>query len=97
MDKAVDRVEEWKRFSEHMATYIRERTMEKYGFQKMEKGSIDLMSFSRPIICVWNILRYALRMWNGKGKEHDLEKIAHYAQLAWGMSDGEVKKEHSYP
>jgi len=33
-------------------------------------------------------------MWNGKGKEHDLEKIAHYSQLAWGMSvGGNVNKE----
>jgi hypothetical protein len=89
----VDRVQEWKRFSEHMEKYIRERTIEEYGFQKSEKGSIDLMSFSKPVICVWNILRYSLRMWNEKGKEHDLEKIAHYAQLAWGMRGGEAKKE----
>jgi len=92
-DMGVDRVEEWKRFSEHMEKYIQERTIEKYGFQESEKGAIDLMSFSRPIICVWNILRYSLRMWNGKAKEHDLEKIAHYAQLAWEMKGGEVKKE----
>lgn len=43
-----------------------------------------------PKICVWNILRYSLRMWNGKGKEHDLEKVAHYAELAWTLSDGRI-------
>jgi hypothetical protein len=26
--------------------------------------------------------------WNGKGKEYDLEKIAHYAELAWTMEFG---------
>jgi hypothetical protein len=30
-DMGVDRVEEWKRFSEHMEKYIREQTVEKYG------------------------------------------------------------------
>jgi len=27
-------------------------------------------------------------MWNNKGKDHDLEKMAHYAEMAWSMSDG---------
>jgi hypothetical protein len=25
-------------------------------------------------------------------KEHDLEKVAHYAQLAWTLSEGEIGK-----
>jgi hypothetical protein len=33
-----------------------------------------------------------LRIWNGKQKEHDIEKIAHYADLAWTMSDEKVIK-----
>ena len=62
--------------------------------EELDSTGFDLMSISKPIICVWNILRYSLRMWNGKGKDHDLEKVAHYAQLAWGMSDGgDVKKD----
>lgn len=84
----VDRVQNWKRFSEHMEKYIRDRTVEKYGFGdvgKGEKAAVDLMSITRPDVCIWNILRYALRNWKGKGKEHDLEKIAHYAELAWTM------------
>ena len=28
------------------------------------------------------------RIWNGKIKKHDLEKIAHYAELAWMLSGG---------
>jgi hypothetical protein len=48
------------------------------------------MGITKPVVCVWNILRYSLRTWIGKGKEHDLEKIAHYAELAWTMGD-EVK------
>jgi hypothetical protein len=83
----IDRVENWKRFSEHMENYIRERTIKKYEIDTT--GGFDLMSITRsPIICVWHILKYSLRMWNNKGKAHDLEKMAHYAEMAWTMSDG---------
>jgi len=37
-------------------------------------------------------LRYSLRIWNGKQKTHDIKKIAHYAELAWIMSEGKVIK-----
>jgi len=87
-DMSVDRVENWKRFSEHMEEYILARTVEKYGFGGVTdagQAAFDLMSITKPVVCVWNILRYSLRLWNGKGKEHDLEKIAHYAELAWTM------------
>ena len=94
-DMPVDRVQNWKRFSEHMEEYIRERTVEKYGFGDAgegEKGAVDLMTITRPDVCIWNILRYALRNWKGKGKEHDLEKIAHYAELAWTIGGEGVEK-----
>ncbi len=72
-----------------MKSYIREQTVEKYGIEN--SGGFDLMSITKkPIICVWHILKYSLRIWNGKMKDHDLEKIAHYAELAWTMSDGKV-------
>jgi len=45
---------------------------------------------TKPVVCVWNILRYALRNWKGKGKEHDLEKIAHYTELAWAMEGEKI-------
>lgn len=80
----VKRVEDWKEFSRHIQSYIREQTAGKYS---MAKGSdFDLMSISDSKICIWNILKYALRNLNGKGKEHDLEKIVHYAQMAWTLS-----------
>jgi hypothetical protein len=84
----VDRVENWKRFSEHMEEYIRDRTVEKYGFGDAgegEKGAFDLMSITKPT-CVSGIF-CGIRSGTGmeKGKEHDLEKIAHYAELAWTM------------
>ena len=87
----IDRVENWKKFSEHMENYIKEQTIEKYGFENSdsESGAFDLMSITKPVVCVWNILRYSLRIWNGKMKEHDIEKVAHYAELAWTMSGGE--------
>ena len=80
-----DRVENWRRFSAHMEQYIAEHTVEKYKMDT-DKG-FDLMSISKPEICVWNILRYALRMWNGKKKPHDVEKVAHYAEMAWSLSN----------
>ena len=82
-----DRVENWRRFSAHMEQYIQEQTIEKYKMDE-DKG-IDLMSISKPEICVWNILRYALRMWNGKKKPHDVEKVAHYAEMAWTLNGSE--------
>ncbi len=91
----VDRVENWKKFAKHMEEYIQDRTVKKYGIEN-SSGGFDLMSITRnPLICVWNILRYSLRIWNGKQKEYDIEKIAHYAELAWTMSDGEVVKSDS--
>ena len=87
----IDRVANWQKFSKHMEEYIRERTVEKYGIEDSEKSGFDLMSITRrPIICVWHILKYSLRIWNGKMKDHDIEKIAHYAELAWTMSDGKT-------
>jgi len=88
---AVDRVENGRRFSEHMEEYIRERTVKKYEIDTT--GGSDLMAITRsPIICVWHILKYSLRMWNNKGKDHDLEKMAHYAEMAWTMSEGNVAR-----
>ena len=69
-DMPADRVQNWKRFSEHMEAYIRDRIGEKYGFGDVgdaEKGAVDLMRITRPDVCIWNILRYALRNWKGKG------------------------------
>jgi len=87
-----DRVENWKRFAGHMETYIRDRTVEKYSVKNSgQAAGFDLMSITRnPLTCVWNIFRHSLRIWNGKQKPHDIEKIAHYAELAWTMSDEKV-------
>ena len=83
----IDRVEEWKKFAQHMENYIKEQTLAKYGV-KNSGNSVDLMAITQDSrICVWNILRYSLRMWNGKMKQHDLEKVAHYAELAWTLSN----------
>lgn len=89
-----DRVQNWEKFSSHMTEYIRDRTVEKYGVKNSgEAANFDLMSITRnPLICVWCILKYSLRIWNGKQKSHDIEKIAHYAELAWTMSNGKVIK-----
>ena len=87
---AEDRVANWQKFSKHMEEYIRDQTITKYGIEN--SGGFDLMSITKPIVCVWNILQYSLRIWNGRAKEHDREKIAHYAELSWTMSGGKVLK-----
>jgi len=88
---AVDRVANWQKFSRHMEHYIEEHTVGKYSIER--SGRFDLISITRqPIICVWNILRYAFRIWNNSMKERDLEKIAHYAELAWTLSEGKIIK-----
>jgi hypothetical protein len=81
----VDRVENWRKFSKHMEEYLQEQTVEKYGIYDSgsENGGFDLMSITRSlIICVWHILKYSLRIWNDKMKVGDIQKIAHYAELA---------------
>jgi len=83
----VDRVENWKKFSCHMEKYIEEKTISKYG---MKNSGLDLMTISNPIVCIWNVIKYALRIWNGRMKKHDIEKIAHYSELAWTLSEGKV-------
>jgi len=75
----VDRVGNWQSFSREMEEYIKDRTVAKYGG---DEGP-DLMRFTPPIISLWNCLKYCLRIWAGKGKEHDLHKIAHYAEITW--------------
>ncbi len=91
---SIDRVNNWKKFSRHMEEYIATRTVEKY--QVEDSGGCDLMSMTKDWrICVWNILRYATRLWNGHAKDNDLEKICHYAEMAWTLSEGKVVEDDS--
>jgi len=69
---------EWEKFSLYMRSMYLHKTDEKYRIGNMEFS--DLTDYKTLI---WNILKYAIRLFNNAGKEHDLEKIAHYAQLAW--------------
>ena len=88
---AVDRVEDWKKFSSHMEEYIRDHTVQKYGIDRSATSGLDLMAITHsPLICVWHILKYSLRIWNNKMKEKDIEKIAHYSCLAWCFSGGDI-------
>jgi hypothetical protein len=68
----------WEEFSRHMVNTYLPRTAEKYG-----AGGMDLAPVTSQETRLWCILKYALRMMQGRGKQHDLEKIAHYAQMAW--------------
>jgi hypothetical protein len=84
-----NRLKNWQTFSRHMEEYIRDRTIEKYSADG--SGEADLMTITNSaIVCVWNILKYALRIWRGRMKRHDLEKIVHYSEIAWTMSQGEL-------
>ena len=87
------RVENWRKFSQYMEQYIEEKTVSKYGMSN--SNGFDLMSMTQPIICVWNIIRYSLRIWNNRMKMHDLEKIAHYSELAWTISKGNLIRNES--
>lgn len=82
----VDRISDWKAFSSHMEEYIETHTVDKYG-----ADGFDLMSITgNPLIPVWNILKYSLRIWRNNMKINDIEKIAHYACLAWVLSKGKI-------
>lgn len=84
----VDRIKNWQTFGTHMQEYLKERVLGKYQRQDVAP---DLMSFTTKEICVWNILKYAIRSINGRGKRHDFEKIAHYAEMAWTKEQGEME------
>jgi hypothetical protein len=84
----MDRLENWKNFSKHMEEYIESETLKKYG-----RNGTDLMAITAdPVIPVFNILKYALRIWNNQMRPFDLEKIGHYAEIAWTLSNGELIK-----
>lgn len=76
-----DRLKEWQIFSDYMTEKYLNRTVEKYGKQRAP----DLMSVTPIPVCIWNIIKYAFRLWNGKAKGREFEKIAHYAQIAWSV------------
>jgi len=84
----IDRVKDWDEWSQKMHDYINKFTVSKYN----KTGDFDLMSITEPRVCIWNILRYSLRLWNGKGKIHDLHKICNYAQMAVTMSGDDLSK-----
>lgn len=88
VDREVDRLGDWDEISEYMHNYIESKTVSKYG----QKSGIDLMSVTDPYICIWNMLKYCLRLWNGQGKRYDLEKIIHYGQMAITLSEGDLSK-----
>lgn len=79
MNEEYDRIKKWQEFSQYMETEYLDRTIAKYGKQRAP----DLMQVTPIMVCIWNIIKYAFRLWNGKGKGREFEKIAHYAQIAW--------------
>ena len=89
-----NRVENWKRFSQHMEEYIQTWTVEKYTVEGSE--GCDLMTITQDWrVCVWNVIKYALRLWNEHPKDHDLEKICHYAEMAWTLSEEKIVEDES--
>lgn len=82
-----DRVKEWKAFSDYMSNEYLGRTIEKYGKQ----NAPDLMIVTPELVCIWNIVKYAFRLWNDRGKGREFEKIAHYSQIAWTMNNKKSK------
>lgn len=83
-----DRIKDWKEFSSVMEKYI-EGPQTKYGTNLKFN---DLCHYTGCRVMLWNILKYALRLWSGAGKEHDFEKIAHYAQMAFILKERQKRK-----
>lgn len=96
----INRLEDWDKFSQEMHNYWEEFSkemrsyIEKYTILKYQgEEKFDLIAIMDPMDCIWNILRYALRMFRKRGKKFDIQKIAHYAQIAWTKSkeSGDVR------
>ncbi|MCX5905370.1 MAG: hypothetical protein NTV89_18305 [Proteobacteria bacterium] len=86
---AIDQIANWQIFAKHMEEYIRKHTVEKYTADG--NAGYDLMALTNsPLICIWNVLKYAFRIWKNRMKPHDLEKIVHYAEMAWTMAEGKI-------
>lgn len=86
--RKFDRIGDWKEFSSHMEGYL-ERPIKKYG----AGGKLpDLLYFTGLTNISWNILKYALRVILFSGKEHDMEKIAHFAQIFWTRARDKGRK-----
>jgi len=82
-----NRIGEWREFSDYMLNQYLGRTQDKY--EESEELEFDLMAITNERICLYNIIKYAMRLWKGKGKEHDFEKIIHYSQIAWSLNKKE--------
>ena len=74
----MDNLEVWEEFSQQMKQHIKVKAIA----YEQENG-LDLLSSTGERICQWNILKYAMRIWNGRKEDRDYFKIAHYAQVAW--------------
>lgn len=87
---AFDRIKEWNKFNESMNLYLEANVLGKYGSD--ETGGMDMLDETTPQECIWNIIKYALRMRRKSGKTNDLFKIAHYAQIAFSKCGGDLSK-----
>jgi hypothetical protein len=82
MDK-FDRRKEFEIFVKYMLEEYLQRTQDKY--EEKEEVKFDLMDITTERDCLYSIIKYARRVMVGKGKPHDFEKIAHYAQISWTL------------
>lgn len=89
--KTFDRMRDWRNFAEHMSAYIKENVLKKYQADGKDER-VDLMHFQTAKAAAWNCLKYGLRIFNGAGKRHDWEKIAHYAEIGWHLDAQEKER-----
>lgn len=82
-----EKYKEWMEFARKVGDYIEANTIEKYG----DTGD-SLTVETEPRICVWNILKYSIRMWKNRGKTNDIFKICHYAQMCYDECNGDFTK-----
>jgi len=83
MENKFDRRKEFEIFVKYMLEEYLQRTQDKY--EEKEEVKFDLMDITTERDCLYSIIKYARRVMVGKGKPHDFEKIAHYAQIAWTL------------
>ena len=90
----MDRIRDWQEFSKQMEKHIKEYTIPQYQNEDRKEDQVNIWTAKD---CINAIKKYTSRFGkNVRGPKEalrDMLKIAHYAQLAWGMSEGGDVKE----
>ncbi len=93
----LDRVGDWRRFSEQMERHITEYTVPQYQHEDAETDQVGAWDSAT---CVENMRRYINRFGKnargGKEALRDMLKLAHYAQFAYEKLKAELGEPDVY-